>query len=173
MTIEVIVPCFLVPRMDERLRHMRRILFQIKYKAHPPRLRRPPRRPSPSRIHESHGRATCATSYSLRDSSSSPRAVLVTFFLADQCTSLWSSCHPCRSLQAPPSSLCDVGVRWVSSVAPICWLQCRCGLSTQNIGCFRQRALSLIFRGFGPFDGHVSAGEVARRVHCGNTQHSW
>ena len=43
---------------------------------------------------------------------------------------------------------------------------------TQNIGCFRQRALSLIFRGFGPYDGHVSAGECARRVHCGNSQHS-
>ena len=69
--------------------------------------------------------------------------------------------------------VCGVGVRWVSSVAPICWLQCRCGLSTQNIGCFRQRALSLIFRGFGPFDGHVSAGEVALRLHSGNTQLSW
>ena len=44
---------------------------------------------------------------------------------------------------------------------------------TQNIGCFRQRALSLIFRGFGPYDGHVSAGECALRLHSGNSQHSW
>ena len=102
MSNKVSVPCFSYPRTDGRLRLMHRIRFPMQYKAHPPRFRRPPGRPSPPRIHESHGRDTRATSYTLRYSSSSLRAVLDTFFLADQCTSFCSSCHPCRSLQAPP-----------------------------------------------------------------------